>query len=64
MEQIVRKVSVPISADDDAVLKDMAEESPFPEAILVKLALRIGIQAIKKDPSVLMPFVAKQNPPA
>ena len=58
-EQIVKKVSVPLTADDAAILKGMCEDSPFPESILLKLALRIGLQTIKKDPTVLMPFVAK-----
>ncbi len=58
-EQIVKKVSVPLTADDANTLKGMCEDSPFPESILLKLALRIGLQTIKKDPTVLMPFVAK-----
>ncbi len=58
-EQIVKKVSVPLTAEDAGTLQEMCEDSPFPESILLKLALRIGLQAIRKDPTVLMPFVAK-----
>lgn len=58
-EKDVAKVSVPITADDKQLIQDVLDSSPFPQELLTKLALRIGLKAIQKDPTILMPYVAK-----
>jgi hypothetical protein len=62
-EKTVGTVQVKITAEDHRAIQAMIEDSPFARDVLLRLALRIGIQNIRKDPSVLMPFLAKKNPP-
>lgn len=62
-EQHIGKVSVPITAEDKQRIADVLESSPFPQELILKLAVRIGLDMIKKDPSILMPYVAKKAPP-
>ena len=59
-DQIVGTVQVQITTEDQAEIQSMTEDSPFPESVLLKLALRIGIVEIRKDPTILMKYVAKQ----
>ncbi|MBL4846544.1 MAG: hypothetical protein JKY65_13540 [Planctomycetes bacterium] len=54
-------VSVPITQPDKDQIADVLESCPFPQDTLLKLALRIGLDTIKKDPSVLMPYIAKKG---
>lgn len=59
-EKHVGNVSVPITEQDRQAIADVLESSPFKQDIMLKLALRIGLDAIAKDPTVLMPFLAKK----
>ena len=59
-EKHVGNVSVPITEEDRKAIADVLESSPFKQDILLKLALRIGLERIAKDPTVLMPFLAKK----
>ncbi|RMG17183.1 MAG: hypothetical protein D6731_04525 [Planctomycetota bacterium] len=63
-DKIVGKVDVELSAEDQELLLSLLEDSPFPKNLLLRLALRIGMKEIRKDPAVLLPYVAKPNPPA
>ena len=60
-EQHIGSVKVPITAEDKERIDDVLDSSPFPQDTLLKLAMRIGLDAIKRDPSVLMPYVAKKS---
>ena len=62
-EKIVGTIQVKITADDHRDIQAMIEDSPFSREVLLRLALRIGIENIRKDPTVLMPYLAKKNPP-
>ena len=60
----MERVSVPISPEDKQRIADVLDSSPFPQDTLLKLAMRIGLKAIEADPTILMPYLAKQNPPS
>lgn len=62
-EQHIGKVSVPITAEDKQRIADVLESSPFPQEVILKLAVRIGLDMIKKDPTILLPYVSKKGPP-
>lgn len=57
----IGNVKVPITAEDKQRIADVLESSPFPQQVILKLAMRIGLDQIKKDPTVLMPYVAKSG---
>jgi hypothetical protein len=57
----IATVSVPITQSDKDRIADALAVCPFPQDTLLKLALRIGLEMIKKDPSVLMPYLAKKS---
>lgn len=59
--QHIGTVQVPITAEDKQRIADVLEVCPFGQDTLLKLALRIGLETIKKDPSVLLPYLAKKN---
>lgn len=59
----MERVSVPITPEDKQKIADVLDSSPFPQDTLLKLALRIGLGEIAKDPTILMPYLAKQQPP-
>lgn len=61
-EQHIGTVAVPITAQDKQTIADILESSPFKQDVLLKLALRIGLKAIAKDPTILMPYLAKKGP--
>lgn len=60
-DQHIGSVKVPITAEDKERIADVLDSSPFPQDTILKLALRIGLDAIKKNPAVLMPYVAKKS---
>jgi hypothetical protein len=47
------------SAADKAMIDDLMEGSPFKQDMLLAIALRIGLKAIKQDPTILLPYVSK-----
>lgn len=54
-------VTVNLTKEDADLLEDLVDGSPFPQAVLLRLALRIGMTAIQKQPNVLMQFLAKEG---
>ena len=54
-------VTVQITKEDAQLLEDLVDGSPFPQGVLLRLALRIGMTAIQKQPNVLMQFLAKEG---
>jgi hypothetical protein len=54
-------VTVQLTKEDAALLEDLVDGSPFPQAVLLRLALRIGMTAIQKQPNVLMQFLSKEG---
>jgi hypothetical protein len=60
-EHIINTVEVELTNEDANHIRSMVEDSPFPKNVLLKLALRIGIQEIKRDPAILMKYVAKKS---
>jgi hypothetical protein len=60
-DKIIGKVSVPITDADKTRIAEVLESSPFPQDMILKLAMRIGLDEIKKDPSVLLPYVSKSK---
>lgn len=53
------KKTVELSKEDLEILDGLMQASPFNEAVFTRVALRIGLDAIRKDPTVLMPFLSK-----
>jgi hypothetical protein len=54
-------VTVQLTKEDADLLEDLVDGSPFPQPVLLRLALRIGLTAIRKQPNVLMQFLAKEG---
>ena len=54
-------VTIQVTAEDKQELEDLVDGSPFPEQVLLRLALRIGMTAIRKEPKVLLSFLAKEG---
>jgi hypothetical protein len=54
-------VQVHLSAEDKKVLDDLLDGSPFPEKILLSVAMRIGFTVIRKDPKVMLNFLPKKQ---
>lgn len=50
-----------LGPDDRKALDDLVEDSPFPEQVLLRMALRIGMMAIRKDPKIVLSFLAKEG---
>lgn len=50
-----------LTPEDRKALDDLIEDSPFPEQVLLRIALRIGMTAIRKDPKVVLTFLAKEG---
>ncbi len=59
----IAKVSVPITEADKQAIADVLDSSPFKQDTLLMLALRVGLREISKDPTILMPYLAKKSPP-
>ena len=62
-DKIIAAVKVPITEADKQLIASVLESSPFPQDTLLKLAMRIGLKNIQDDPTVLMPYLAKKEPP-
>lgn len=54
-------VTVTLTKEDAQLLEDLVDGSPFPQSVLLRLALRIGMTAIQKQPNVLLQFLAKEG---
>ena len=54
-------VTIQTSNDDQALIEDLMEGSPFKQEMLLTIALRIGLKAIKQDPTILLPYVSKSG---
>ena len=54
-------IQVPITPVEERLVTEIIEDSPFPRNQILRLALRIGLETIRKDPTVLMPFLTKNN---
>ena len=54
-------VQVQLTAEDRVILDDLLDGSPFPERILLQVALRIGFTVIRKDPKVMLGFLPKKQ---
>lgn len=50
-----------LTPEDRKAIDDLVEDSPFPEQVLLRLALRIGMMAIRKDPKIVLTFLAKEG---
>jgi hypothetical protein len=57
-----RRVTVEMTAEDQSLLEDLVEGSPFPEQVLLRIALKIGMMTIQRDPKVLLRFIGKKGP--
>mgnify|MGYP000110481407 CR=1 FL=1 len=60
-ESAEHSVTIQVTAADKQELEDLVDGSPFPEQTLLRLALRIGMTAIRKEPKVLLSFMAKES---
>ena len=54
-------VTIQTTQDDKALIEDLMEGSPFKQEMLLSIALRIGLKAIKQDPTILLPYVSKSS---
>lgn len=54
-------VTIQTTQDDKALIEDLMEGSPFKQDMLLSIALRIGLKAIKQDPTILLPYVSKSS---
>lgn len=52
-------ISLDVTAADQALIKELMEGSPFKQQMLLSIAMRIGLKAIKQDPTILLPYVSK-----
>ena len=52
-------VTIQTTSDDVDLIEDLMEGSPFKRDMLLSIALRIGLKAIKQDPTILLPYVSK-----
>ncbi|MCA8922277.1 MAG: hypothetical protein KDD82_10740 [Planctomycetes bacterium] len=52
--------TVELSPEDAGILEGLMQASPFTEKVLLRVALRIGLETIRKDPTVLMPYLSKK----
>ncbi|MEZ6187904.1 MAG: hypothetical protein R3F62_23205 [Planctomycetota bacterium] len=51
---------VELRPEEEQILEELMQASPFGEKVLLRIAVRIGLETIKKDPTVLMPFLSKK----
>jgi hypothetical protein len=61
MAKPAAQYTISVTAADQKLIEELEEGSPFTQAILLRVALRVGLSAIRKDPTVLMPFLNKQS---
>lgn len=54
--------TIKVTAEDQGVIEELLESSPFEQAALLRVALRIGLETIKRNPMVLMKFLGKKAP--
>ncbi|MBX3467781.1 MAG: hypothetical protein KF878_12930 [Planctomycetes bacterium] len=50
-----------LTAEDRQAIDDLVEDSPFPEQVLLRMALRIGMMAIRKDPKIVLTFLQREG---
>jgi hypothetical protein len=60
-EDATNIVQVHLTKEDKAILDDLLDGSPFPEKILLRVAMRIGFNVIRKDPKVMLSFLPKKG---
>lgn len=51
---------VEMRPEEVEILEELMQASPFGEKVLLRIALRIGLETIRKDPTVLMPYLSKK----
>lgn len=56
--------TIKVTAEDQEVIEEILESSPFTANVLLRVALRIGLETIKKNPLILTRFLGKKGPPA
>lgn len=56
-----QSVKVPVTSEDLKVLEDLVDGSPFSQDAILRVALRIGMMAIQKNPNVILPFLGKKQ---
>lgn len=52
--QLTEVISMRLSPEDKAKLDELAERMPIKRLTIARVAMRIGLEAIAKDPSVLL----------
>ncbi len=60
-DEATQPVTVELTKDDRETIDDLVDGSPFNEQALLRAALRIGIQVIKRDPTILMKYLGKKK---
>lgn len=61
MPAATQSVKVPVTTEDLKVLEDLVDGSPFSQDAILRVALRIGMMAIQKNPNVILPFLGKKQ---
>lgn len=61
LQAATQSVKVPVTAEDLKVLEDLVDGSPFSQDAILRVALRIGMMAIQKNPNVILPFLGKKQ---
>jgi hypothetical protein len=60
--ELVKVVSMRLSADDDKLLRSVAAQVPvIPPLTLARVAMRIGLEIIQKDPARAIEGSAKRR---
>lgn len=61
LQAATQSVKVPVTNEDLKVLEDLVDGSPFSQDAILRVALRIGMMAIQKNPNVILPFLGKKQ---
>jgi len=59
-ERKAKNYLIEATVEENDLVDELTENSPFQRKTLLRIALRIGLEAIKKDPSILMPYISKK----
>lgn len=54
--------TIKVTPEDQDVIEEILEGSPFTQAVILRVALRIGLEGIKRNPMILMRFLGKKGP--
>lgn len=54
--------TIKVTGEDQDVIEEILEAAPFSQGAILRVALRIGLEGIKRNPTILMRFLGKKGP--